>query len=167
MAILMAIDWHALFGFTVSPLELFLRATLFYLFLFAIFRVVLKRDVGSLGMADILVVVIIADASQNALAGDYKSLPDGMVVVGTIVGWNLFFDWLAFHSPFMRRLLQAQPLKLVQDGRFLYKNMRRELLTEEDVREKLRENGVEDVRGVKVAYMEESGELSVIPRKAD
>ena len=162
----MDIDWHSLFGFTVSPLELFLRASLFYLFLFVVFRLVLKRDVGAVGMADILLVVIIADASQNAIAGEYKSIPDGLVVVGTIIGWNLLFDWLSFRSPLMRRLLQAGPLKLVQDGRFLHANMRRELLTEDDVREKLREHGVEDVRTVKVAYMEASGELSVIERKS-
>jgi len=163
----MAIDWHSLFGFTVAPLELFLRATVFYLFLFAVFRLVLKRDVGAVGVADILLVVIIADASQNAIAGEYKSIPDGLVVVGTIIGWNLLFDWLSFRSPFMRKLLQAGPLKLVQNGRFLHANMRRELLTEDDVREKLREHGVEDVRTVKLAYMEASGELSVIERKRD
>ncbi len=160
----MDIDWHNLLSFTVSPLELVLRATLMYLALVAVFRAVLKRDVGSLGIADVLLVVIIADASQNAIAGEYKSIPDGLVVVGTIIAWNLLFDWLSFRSPRLRTLLQSSPLKLIENGRFLHQNMRKELLSEDDVRAKLREQGIEDVSEVKLAYMEASGELSAIKK---
>ena len=75
------IDWSQLFTFTVSPIELVVRGTLTYFFLFCLFRFVVHRDVGGLGISDLLVLVIIADASQNAMAGEYKSIVDGFVLI--------------------------------------------------------------------------------------
>ena len=62
----MMIDWRALFGFSVPPIELVVRGTAMYFFLWLLFRVVIKRRIGAIGMADLLVLVIIADAAQNA-----------------------------------------------------------------------------------------------------
>ena len=62
-----------LFGLSVSPLELVVRGTAMYWFLFVLFRVVLRRDTGSLAIADVLLLVIIADAAQNAMSGSYQS----------------------------------------------------------------------------------------------
>jgi uncharacterized membrane protein YcaP (DUF421 family) len=56
-----------------------------YLFLFLLFRFVMRRDVGAIGIADVLLIVIIADASQNAIAGGYDSVTEGLVVVATLV----------------------------------------------------------------------------------
>lgn len=69
-------DWSELFGLTVSSLELIIRGSTMYLFLFVIFRVVVKRRVGAVGMGDILVLVIIADAAQNGMSGEYKSISE-------------------------------------------------------------------------------------------
>ncbi len=63
----MDVDWNAVFGLSVAPAELIVRGTAMYLFLWTLFRVVIKRRIGSIGMADLLVLVIIADASQNAM----------------------------------------------------------------------------------------------------
>ena len=78
------IDLAALFRITVDPLEIVVRGTVMYWFLFALFRFVLRRDVGSIGIADVLLVVLIADASQNAMAGGYASITDGCLLVATI-----------------------------------------------------------------------------------
>jgi hypothetical protein len=71
-----SLDWGEIFGLTVSPLELIVRGTLMYLFLFGLFRVMVRRRVGAVGMADILVLVIIADAAQNGMAGEYRSVTE-------------------------------------------------------------------------------------------
>jgi uncharacterized membrane protein YcaP (DUF421 family) len=68
------IDWTGLLRFSMDPLELVLRGSAVYLFVFALFRFVLRRDAGSVSIADILLLVLIADASQNAMAGCYQSL---------------------------------------------------------------------------------------------
>jgi len=75
-----------------------------YLGLVLAFRFILRRDVGSMGIPDVLFIVIIADAAQNAMSGEYKSIADGTVLVATLVFWNVALDWLAFRSRAMRRL---------------------------------------------------------------
>lgn len=158
-------DWGELFGLSVSPWELIVRGTVVYWFLVIVFRFVLRRDTGSVGMADILLLVIIADAVQNALAGEYRSITDGLILVSTIIGWNFLIDWVCFKSARMRRLFEAKPLQLVRDGRILQRNLRQERISVEELQGKLRENGVEDVKEVKAAYMEPDGEISVIKKK--
>ena len=74
----MDLDWSALFGLSLSPLELIVRGTAMYWFLFLLFRVVIRRRVGAVGISDVLLLVIIADASQNAMSGDYQSISDGI-----------------------------------------------------------------------------------------
>ena len=87
-----------LFAVHVSVLELVVRGTVLYWFLFLLFRFVLRRDVGQLGVADVLLLVLIADASQNAMAGGYETITEGLILVSTIAGWNWLLDWLAYHS---------------------------------------------------------------------
>ena len=155
-------DFAELFRFTIHPLELVVRGTAMYWFLLLLFRFVLRRDAGSLGTADVLLLVLIADASQNAMAGGYDSVGEGMLLVATIVAWNYALDWLAFRVPRVRRVLEPPPLQLIRNGRLLRANMRRELVTTEELLSKLREHGVEDPKEVKAAYMESGGEISVL-----
>lgn len=161
----MDVDWQDLFSLTVPPLELFVRGSFIYLLLFAIFRLVLRRDVGSVGMADVLVLVIIADAAQNGMSGEYRSITDATILIATIAGWNLLLDFLCYRFPALRRLLEARELTLIRDGRMIKANLRRELLTEEEVMSKLREQGVAELAEVRAAYMERDGNISVIKRK--
>lgn len=134
-------DWNLVFALSKPPLELIVRGTLTYWFLFAIFRTILKRDVGAVGVADVLLLVIVADAAQNALADDYRSVTDGMILISTIVGWNVLFDWLAYRYPRLRRLLQPRELCLVKDGRILHHNLRKEFMSVDELEAKLREQG--------------------------
>lgn len=161
----MDVNWHELFALSVSPIELIVRGSAMYWFLFLTFRFVLKRDVGAVGIADLLLLVIIADASQNAMAGEYRSITDGFILVGTIIGWNYGLDFIAYHVPQLRRFVEPQPLCLVRGGRMLQRNMRREFITREELSAKLREHGVTDIDEVAAAYMESDGEISVLKRK--
>jgi len=151
-----------LFGFSVSPFELMLRGSVVYWFLFLVFRFVLRRDAGSLGIADILLLVLIADASQNAMAGSYQSISEGLVLVSTILGWNWLMDWAAFHFNAVRRLSEPGPLVLVRRGRMIARNMRREFITTPELMASLREQGVDKLADVKIARMEPDGQISVI-----
>jgi len=155
-------DLAALFTFTLSPLELIVRGTATYWFLFLIFRFLLRRDVGSLGIADVLLLVIVADASQNAMAGEYTSVADGMVLVSTIVGWNYLLDWAAFRFKVVNKFLEAPPLLLIHHGRVIRRNLRREFLTLDDLLAELRKQGVDCVEDVRACYMESDGQISVL-----
>jgi uncharacterized membrane protein YcaP (DUF421 family) len=159
-----SLDWGEIFGINVSPLELIIRGTAIYLFLFLLFRVVVRRRVGAIGMADILVLVIIADAAQNAMSGEYKSVTEGAILVGTILFWNFAIDWLNFRVPALREWLEPPPMLLIRDGRIIHRNLRHEFVTEDELKSKLREKGVKDYSEVAEAHMESDGNVSVIKR---
>jgi uncharacterized membrane protein YcaP (DUF421 family) len=158
-------DWGEIFGITVSPWELIVRGSAMYLFLFLIFRVVIGQRVGSVGMADILIIVIIADAAQNAMSGEYKTVTEGAIVVGTIIAWNRLIDFVQYYVPALRGWLEVPPLLLIENGRILHRNLRQEYVTEDELKSKLREQGVDDVRQVAKAHMESDGQISVIKRQ--
>ena len=160
----MSLDWGEIFGIHVSPLELILRGSAMYLFLFLLFRVVVRRRVGAIGMADILILVIIADAAQNAMSGEYKSVTEGAILVGTILFWNLAIDWLNFRVPALRNWLEPPPMLLIRDGHIIHRNLRHELVTEDELKSKLREKGVKEYSEVAEAHMESDGTVSVIKR---
>jgi uncharacterized membrane protein YcaP (DUF421 family) len=161
MDTLLQIDWDSVFVPTVSVLEIVLRGTFIYLLLFFVLRV-LRREAGALGISDLLVVVLIADAAQNAMAGEYKSITEGAVLVGTIVAWDFFLDWLGYRFPAVQRLLRPAPLPLIKEGRVLRQNLRQEMITLEELMSQLREQGVESVGEVKRCCLEGDGRVSVI-----
>ena len=157
-------DWGEIFGISVSPWELIIRGSAMYLFLYLLFRVVIRRRVGSIGMADILILVIVADASQNGMSGEYRSVTEGAILVGTIIAWNVLIDWLNYRVPALQRWLEAPPLLLIDNGRILHRNLRHEFVTEDELKAKLRQKGVKDVIEVAEARMESDGEVSVIKK---
>jgi uncharacterized membrane protein YcaP (DUF421 family) len=154
-----------LFSIHVPVLELVLRGTLVYWLLFSIFRFVLRRDVGAVGIADILLLVIVADAAQNAMAGGYDTVAEGAILVCTIVGWNWLLDVLSWRFASVRRFATPTRLTLVRDGVLQLRNMRREYITREELDEKLREQGIAKLADVKFAYLEGDGQISVIRRE--
>lgn len=162
MTDLLGLDWGGLFGFSVPPAEIIIRGSAMYWFLFALFRFVVRRELGGIGVGDILIMVIVADASQNAMAGKYNSITDGFLLVGTLICWNVAFDWLSFRFPFIRSFAKPPSLLLVKHGRLLKSNMRKEFISEDELWVKLREAGVESLDTVKEAYVEADGQISVI-----
>lgn len=158
-------DWNSIFLPDTPLLEIILRGTIMYIALFAMLRVILKRQTGSLGISDLLLITLLADAAQNAMSGSYTSIPDGIVLVGTIIFWNYIFDWLSYRSEWFGRLVEPPPLLLIQNGRMLRRNMRQELVTEDELMSQLREHGLDDVQEVKEAYIESNGQFSVIKYK--
>ncbi len=159
---LFSFDLPGVLAFTVSPLELMLRGTLMYWFLFIVLRFVLRRDVGSLGLSDFLFVVILGDAAQSGMIGSATSATDGMVLIATIIFWSYMLDFMSFRFSVVRRFTAAPRLCLVRDGRMQRKNMRREFITDDELNAKIRREGVEDIASVKLMYLEADGEISVI-----
>lgn len=151
-----------LFHITVSPAELIVRGTIMFWFLFALFRFVLRRDAGSLGLADILVVVVIADAAQNGMAGNYTSITDSFILLGTLAFWNYTFDWLGYRYRWFSRFSEPPMIPLIRHGRMLLPNMQRCMIGREELASHLRQNGVADMSEVRYAALEPDGHISVI-----
>lgn len=156
------VDWSHLFRFSVNPAEIVVRGTAIFWFIFLLFRLVVRRDIGAIGIADVMLLVLIADAASNGMSGGYDSITDGCILIATIAGWSYVLDWLSFHFSVIRRLVQPPPQALIRDGKTQRKAMRSELITLEELQSKLRQQGIENVSDVKLAYLEEDGEISVL-----
>jgi uncharacterized membrane protein YcaP (DUF421 family) len=158
------VDWTALFSVNVPLLELFVRGTAMYWFLFIVIRFVVRRRVGTVGIADILLLVIVADAAQNGMSGEYRSITEGCILVAVLIFWDYVFDFLAFRVPAMRRLFEPTALEVVRNGRMLKRSMAQEQVTEDELAAQLREKGVESIADVKSMHLEADGRYSVIRR---
>jgi uncharacterized membrane protein YcaP (DUF421 family) len=154
-------DWEGLFVPGGSILELIVRGTVLYLALFVMLRLLPRRQLGSLGVSDVLVIVLIADAAQNGLAGEYTSITEGIVLVATILFWDYAIDFVDHRFPALH-LNMSPPKLLVENGRMFKHNMERENMSEEDLMSQLRQHGIEHLRDVRRAYAEGEGHISVI-----
>jgi hypothetical protein len=117
------LDWQMPFLPSTPLVETFVRGTIIYPGLLVLLRL-LRREAGTVSTPDLLVLVLVADAAQNTMAGDYTSVTDGLLLVATIIGWSFLVNWLGFQIPAVGRFVHPPPLALVEDGKFLFQNMR-------------------------------------------
>ena len=158
----MSIDWNGVFIPTIGIAEIILRGSIMYLGLFAVLRFMGRRQAGNFGPADLLVIVLIADAAQNGLGKEYGSVTEGLTLVLTIVAWEYLIDWAKYRFPSLRPILSPSSLTLIENGRVNQANLHHEMITEEELRSQLREKEVEAYGQVKLAKLEGDGRLSVI-----
>lgn len=157
-------NWGDVFVPDGSLLESFLRGTVVYLSILVLFRIVLKRQGGSVGLPDVMLVVLVSECVSASLSAETKSIPNGLVAVSALLFWSYTLDRLSHHWPWLERLLEPRPLQLVRDGEMLRENMAAEGITEDELKTQVRLNGVENVAQVKAAFIESEGAISVIPK---
>jgi uncharacterized membrane protein YcaP (DUF421 family) len=160
-----ATDWAPLFAPQMTLAEIVVRGVLVYGSLCLMLRVVLKRQAGRVSLSDLLVVSVVAGVCRNPLIRDAYSITDGLLVVAMVLLCSYAADWLSYYSPAVHRLLHAPPVPLVRDGQVLHDNLRHELMTESQLRSKLRREGVRAAEDVAEAYMEDDGHVTVIKRR--
>ncbi|KAF0099468.1 MAG: hypothetical protein FD144_3807 [Rhodospirillaceae bacterium] len=163
---LLSIDWKSMFVPTVALADLAMRGLLLYGLIFALMRLVLRRQLGGIGPSDILVIVLVSEAAGNGLVPQTQSVSESAFVVLVILMCSYSIEWLQFRFPAFERLTRGPKVKLIEDGRLLRRNMRREYVTEGELMAQLREQGLEDCSQVKEACIEADGCISVI-RKND
>lgn len=151
-----------IFGLEAGVVEMILRGTVVYWTVLILLRLAGRREIGSLGTADLLVLVLVADAAGDALSGGSPSVSDGIVVVTTIVVWSVLLDRAAYYSPLVHRLLEPDRVCLIKDGRILKSGLRSEHIGRGELMEQLRLQGIESITEVKRAYLEATGQFSVI-----
>ena len=147
----LSVDWNSVFVPAIGLAEIVVRGSLMYLGLFVILRIMARRQAGHFGPADLLVIVLIADAAQNGLGKDYGSVTEGLALVLTIVAWEYLLDWISWRFPSTRPYLTPPSLTLIRDGRLIPQNLRKEMITEDELQSQLREQNVEDYEDIKLA----------------
>lgn len=144
-----------------------MRGTITFLALYFLIRVVGRRESSSVGLTDVLVIVLVADAASVGMTGDSDTLGDGFILVVVIMFWSVALDALSYWSPWFRKLAKAGPRPLIEDGDLVRRTMRREFMTRDEVMTQLRGHGIEDVSQVYRAYLESNGSISIISNEED
>lgn len=160
---LMPEHWEGVFLLETPLLELIVRGSLLYFGILIFMRLMPRRSGGDLATMDLIFVVLIANSAANAL-GDYTSVMDGFVLILVLMGWDWAVNFLSYRIAFVERLISSPPLPIVRDGELLYRNLRREYITEEELLSHLRQQGIERVEDVKAAYVEGQGRITAIAR---
>ncbi|MBX7139281.1 MAG: DUF421 domain-containing protein [Oligoflexia bacterium] len=161
----MNFDLLEMFAVDIPWLEIFIRGSAMYLGAFLILRVILKREVGAVGIPDLLLITMIADAAQNGMAGEYRSISSGILLILVLVFWNFVLDWMTYQFVWFEKLTQSRPLCLVRKGRILSHNLRMATITHSELFAAMRREGLEKLSDVKAMYLESNGQLSVIGKK--
>ncbi|MFM7323067.1 MAG: DUF421 domain-containing protein [Armatimonadota bacterium] len=157
--------WHMLVpgeGATPSLLEKGIRPLVVYLFLLVAFRFSGKRELGQATLFDFLIVLLISNVVQNAMIGPDNSIGGAMAGVAVLLTLSWGLNRVTSRSTRARRWLEGTPTVLVHDGRILFEAMRKESVSENDLRTALREQGIASVREVRYAILELDGRISVV-----
>jgi len=147
--------------------EVVLRTAVVYLFLIAVMRISGKREVGQMSILELVLILIISNAVQNAMVGENTTLWGGLVAVLTLIALDTLLNALTYRSKGLRRAIEGEPRLLVRDGRLLSKALAEAKVTPSEVRTAIRAHGLERVEDVHLAVLEIDGSISVIPRSSD
>ncbi len=144
--------------------EVVVRTIIVYFALLLGLRVAGKRELGQMSPFDLVVILVISNAVQNAMVGQDTSLTAGILAAFTLLAVNRAVSVLGLRSKILGKRLIGSPTLLVNDGRFIDENLRREGVTTDEVMMALREHGVDKIEDVETAVLEVDGSISVIPR---
>ena len=145
-------------------MDIVLRAVFIFLLLYVLMRVIGRRELSTLEPFDLILLVVIGDAVQQGLTQDDYSLTGSTLAIGTIAMLQLLVSFLNLRFPRLRPILEGEPIVVVEDGKLLEKNMRRERLTPEDIAAAMRRQSIASLEEVKWAVMETGGTLSFIKK---
>ncbi len=150
-----------------SLVEVAVRTAVVYTFLVVALRIGGKREIGQLAILDLIVLLVIADAVQNAMVGENTTLWGGLVAAGTLLILDKSLKLAAGRSLGVKRVLEGEPRLLVRDGRLLERAMREEGVDLDDLEMAIRSHGLAEVGEVGLAVLERDGTISIVPSEAD
>jgi uncharacterized membrane protein YcaP (DUF421 family) len=151
-----------MFQLTISPLELVIRSAVVYLAFFLLLRISGKRELGQFTLFDLALVLLAANALQPAMTGPDSSVTGGLIVLATLFVVTSVIGLVRARVPWVRSLLEFEPTIIGRDGTWLPAIVEQEGLDEADLGAALREHGLEAVRQVKLATLEEDGSVSIV-----
>ena len=146
-------------------MESVIRPALVYLFLLLLLRLTGKRTLAQITTFDFVLLLIISEATQQALIGEDNSMINGAIVVATLIGLNILMSLLKQRSKWFDRLLDDIPLVIVVDGKPLKDRMDKARVDLQDILEAGRQlQGLERIDQVRYAILERNGQISIIPK---
>ncbi len=145
--------------------EFILRAVVVYVVVLGMVRLTGKRALGQITPFDVLLIVLLGNAVQNALLGQDTSLAGGLLLAATLIAINYAVGWLTTRNLRMERLIEGEPVLIARDGRLLDSVLRRELITYADFDAAMRQQGCRGIEEVELALLEINGHITIVPRR--
>jgi uncharacterized membrane protein YcaP (DUF421 family) len=145
-------------------MDIALRAVFLYAFVVFLVRIMGRRELSSLSAVDLVLLVVLGDAIQQGLTQDDYSVTGAVIAISTIAAVQVFSSYLSFRSRRIRRVLEGEPIVIVQDGKLIDRNMHRERLTLDEVAEQMRRQQIGSVDDVAWGILESDGNMSFISK---
>jgi uncharacterized membrane protein YcaP (DUF421 family) len=145
-------------------MDLVIRASVIFFFIFLITRIAGRRELSSLEPFDVILLVVLGDLVQQGITQSDESVTGTLIVISTITLLSVAVSWASFRSRRLRVVTEGEPIVLVQDGRVIERNLARERLTRGDVEEEARKQQVASLSAVRWAILEKAGTISFIAK---
>lgn len=143
-------------------LDITLRTAAIYLFMVIALRVFGKKELSQLNTTDVILILLISNSVQNAMVGNNSSLYGGLVAATVLFSINFILKKLMFKYQNFNKLISEKPEVLIHNGNLEFKTLSRLNITSEELREAMREHGIEHFKDVKLSMLEIDGNISII-----
>jgi uncharacterized membrane protein YcaP (DUF421 family) len=145
-------------------MDLVIRACVIFFFVFLVTRIVGRRELSQLEPFDLILLVVVGDLVQQGVTQSDESVTGALIVISTIAMLSVAVSWVSFRSRRVRLVTEGEPIVLVQDGRPIERNMRRERITLQDIQEQARQSQITSVADLRWAILEDDGNISCVSR---
>ena len=146
-------------------MDIAIRSAVIFFFIYVLMRIIGRRELSSLEPFDLILLVVLGDSVQQAVTQDDYSVTGAFIVVSTIALLQVFVSYLNFKVPRLRSVIDGEPIVIIQDGKVIEGNARRERLTLEDIAEAARMQQIASLEDVQWAVLETSGEMTFIEKQ--
>lgn len=146
-------------------MDLVIRATVIFFFILLVTRIAGRRELSQLKPFDLILLVVLGDLVQQGITQSDESVTGTLIVISTLTLLSVGVSWVSFRSRHARMLTGGQPVVLIQDGRPIERNLRRERITLEDIQEEARKEQIVSLSELRWAILEDDGHISCISRK--
>jgi uncharacterized membrane protein YcaP (DUF421 family) len=144
-------------------MDIVVRATLGFVFIYALTRLIGRRELSTMGPFDLILLVVIGDIAQQGITQSDNSFTGLLLTVGTFAALTVLVSWMTFHFRRLRPILEGRPLIIVEDGKLVEANLARERITADEVAAEARQQvQIDSLDGVKWAVLESNGRMSFI-----
>ena len=145
-------------------MDIVVRGIFAFLLVFLITRIVGRRELGTLEPLDLILLVVLGDLIQQGVTQSDYSLTGMTLAVGTITLMTVLISYLSFRVRRLRPLLDGEPIVMIQNGKVLERNLKRERLTEEELAMEARLQQIDSLEKVEWAILEKGGQISFITK---
>jgi uncharacterized membrane protein YcaP (DUF421 family) len=145
-------------------MDIVLRGIVLFAFVSFVMRIVGRRELSSLGAIDLVLLIVLGDAIQQGLPQDDYSVTGAMIAVSTIAIMQVSMSYVGFRFRRLRPVLEGEPIVIIQDGRVIERNLRRDRITVDEVLEEARQQQIGSLDDVAWAVLEPNGKISFLPK---